>query len=160
MTLREELPPRKQEPCFSRINNDLHDEISAQVEAFMRSGGRINEIPAGASGRKLDGAAVVVNDSGELVPFQVDAYEKNRKRAKRRKEEMDNTPLGMFPKVRPKKTNSNTGHKYISLLKDGKLKVNIGKKFLRTYPSADQIGQAIQDRDDYLKSIGKLYLLK
>lgn len=159
MTLREELPPRTQ-PCFSRINNDLHDEISAQVEAFMRSGGRINEVPVGVSGKKVDGPAVAVNDDGELVDFKTDAYEKNRKRAKRRKEEMDNTPLGMFPKARLKKVNSNTGHKYISLLKDGKLKVNIGKKFLRTYPSAYQIGQAIQDRDDYLKSIGKLYLLK
>lgn len=50
MTLREELPPRTQEPCFSRINNALHDEISAQVEAFIKAGGQINPIPSGMSG--------------------------------------------------------------------------------------------------------------
>jgi len=49
MTLREELPQRTQEPVFSRINHELHEEIRSQVEEYLRKGGKVNVIPQGAS---------------------------------------------------------------------------------------------------------------
>ena len=152
MTLREELPPRTQ-PCFSRINNDLHDEISAQVEAFMRSGGRINEVPRGASGKKIDGP-VTVNDDGEIVAFKVDAYEKNRKRARKHKQITDNTPLGMFPKPHKKtKARSNTGHLHISRKQDGTLIVRVLNRQVGTFKK-DELEKALEARNKHYEKIG------
>lgn len=50
MTLREELPQRTQDHGFTRINNDLHDEIESQIQVFLKSGGKINEVLPGVSG--------------------------------------------------------------------------------------------------------------
>lgn len=154
MTLREELPQRTQEPGFSRINNALHDEIAAQVEAFMRSGGRINEVPVGVSGEDKSGPAVTVNDDGDLVGFKTDAYEKNRKRARKHKQITDNTPLGMFPKPPKKiKVRSNTGHLHISRKQDGTLVVRVLNKQVGTFKK-DELDKALEARNKHYEMIG------
>lgn len=160
MTLREELPQRTQDPGFSRINNALHDEIAAQIEAFMRNGGRINEVPAGASGEDKSGPNFsggrnyTVDNDGELVMLKNDAYEKNRKRARKHKQITDNTPLGMFPKPPKKiKVRSNTGHLHISRKQDGTLVVRVLNKQVGTFKKED-LDKALEARNKHYEMIG------
>jgi len=48
MTLRDELPPRK-ESVFTRIDHSAHDAIKSDVERFLASGGTIEIVPYGAT---------------------------------------------------------------------------------------------------------------
>lgn len=45
--LADELPPKH--TVFSRINTWLHDELEGQIARFLRDGGKINNVPAGAT---------------------------------------------------------------------------------------------------------------
>lgn len=147
MTLREELPQRTQEHPFSRINHDLHNEISIQVEQFLKSGGRISEIPRGASGIKQEGPAFYVNESGDLVSIRHDQFAK-RRIGKGEKTEF--VPENLKSRSR-KKSRGASGHLNVHVQKSGGFLVMVGRKRVGIFKTIDE---AVAARNEYYDKIG------